>query len=698
MNCTLYLQGPLLQLILLLSCIVHSASPCPFCPVAPANTASIAILSARIETVNANHIREVEERRAEEKCANKLLQDQIKEIQDKLNTHINVCVFTTEFRALEKVASDDFVPVSSYRDYLLDNSRVLGKRVPPKKLINTETGAFEVPNDAAGDYMFSATIHADTFEAEEEPSHRQANWAIVKKGAESKALDELTSVGGDLSSAGVMFANTGSSMKQDHALMSKTVYFSLRAGDQVHLVALKDPESKLFPYQGMFITFCASLLQKAGTKVTSTAFLGEKNENPVLGIRASCMPKIGTQIPEAEATQLTSQLAKEDAERRKEKAEAILEEKQDIAELNKALAEQQHREWAKEEQAANEKRNEELLDEEEKQKEEKEKADKAEEEMKKEEKELKEKNKIEQEKHEEEIKKENDERQAKNKEKLEQAMTAIKEPEAGGEKWYLEDCCDPSSNKSVTLSETCCTPIQCNSLLCIENCCWGNDTLKHLCSEEMQTPEAQDKCMSTVKFKEKKQAEVSCFEKAKVLRYKMANDPIIMGEDVTEVTADPDFPCGPPLSNVTTADPFETKTTAVTLTTVGIQDSSTATTLQTPNSELETSLKETTSGAGTSAVNRAKTTEEMTSAPTTTEHSTLSSNPAYKGSRKITTNTFEHIATDSNFKSSTVDHITSTHTTETSFVANFTMTSPTFENATTNNTVIPEASTVADFV
>ena len=36
--------------------------------------------------------------------------------------------------------------------------------------------------------MFSATIHADTFEAEEEPSHRQANWAIVKKGAESKVL------------------------------------------------------------------------------------------------------------------------------------------------------------------------------------------------------------------------------------------------------------------------------------------------------------------------------------------------------------------------------------------------------------------------------------------------------------------------------------------------------------------------------
>ena len=36
--------------------------------------------------------------------------------------------------------------------------------------------------------MFSATIHADTFEAEEQPPHRQANWAIVKKGAEPKVL------------------------------------------------------------------------------------------------------------------------------------------------------------------------------------------------------------------------------------------------------------------------------------------------------------------------------------------------------------------------------------------------------------------------------------------------------------------------------------------------------------------------------
>ena len=408
------------------------------------------------------------------------------------------------------------------------------------------------------------------------------------------------------------------------------------------------------------------------------------------------MPKLGTQIPEAEATQLTSQLAKEDVERMKEKAEAILEEKQDIAELNQALAAQQHREWAKEEQAANEKRKVELLDEEEKQKEEKEKADKAKEEMKQEAKELEEQAKIEQENHEEEINKEKDERRAKNREKLERAMTAIQEPKVGEEKWYLEDCCDPSSNKTVTLSEQCCTALQCNSQLCIENCCWGNDTLKHLCSEEMQTPEAQDKCMSTVKFKEKKQAEVSCFEKAKVLRYKMANDPIIMGDNVSQVTPDPDFPCGPPLSNVTTADASATKTT---LTTVSILDSSIVTTLQTLDTEL--SLKETTPGAENSPVDRVTTTEEtarevMTSAPTTTEQSTLTSNPAYEGSEKITTNTFEHTARDSQFRASTVDHIASTHTAETSFVANFPMASPAFGNATSNITLMPEASTVAD--
>ena len=80
---------------MLLCCIVQITSPCPFCPVAPTNTvgkswqhseslflqANIAILNARIETMNANHIREMEERRAEERCANQLLQDQIKEIQ-----------------------------------------------------------------------------------------------------------------------------------------------------------------------------------------------------------------------------------------------------------------------------------------------------------------------------------------------------------------------------------------------------------------------------------------------------------------------------------------------------------------------------------------------------------------------------------------------------------------------------------------
>ena len=99
-------------------------------------------------------------------------------------------------------------------------------------------------------------------------------------------MEEIESGGGGLHSAGVMFANAGSSSREDTVSLSKTVYFSLKAGDKVHVVALKDPGSEYFPYEGYFITFCASLLQKAGTKVTSPAFVGEKNVNPVLGIRA----------------------------------------------------------------------------------------------------------------------------------------------------------------------------------------------------------------------------------------------------------------------------------------------------------------------------------------------------------------------------------------------------------------------------
>ena len=34
--------------------------------------------------------------------------------------------------------------------------------------------------------MFSATIHADTYQATREPFHREAYWAIVKEGTETE--------------------------------------------------------------------------------------------------------------------------------------------------------------------------------------------------------------------------------------------------------------------------------------------------------------------------------------------------------------------------------------------------------------------------------------------------------------------------------------------------------------------------------
>ena len=67
---------------------------------------------------------------------------------------------------------------------------------------------------------------------------------------------------------------------------------ALRHGGDVHLVALRNPDVKTphgtlrgkFPYQGHFITFCASLMEK---KFTKADFPGQpKPEYPVLGIRA----------------------------------------------------------------------------------------------------------------------------------------------------------------------------------------------------------------------------------------------------------------------------------------------------------------------------------------------------------------------------------------------------------------------------
>ena len=84
-------------------------------------------------------------------------------------------------------------------------------------------------------------------------------------------------------SAGLMWANAGDNETADTLTMSKSVLISLKEKEEVHLVALRNPDGK-FPYQGHFITFCASLMEKHGTKA---AFPGKaEKEYPVLGIRA----------------------------------------------------------------------------------------------------------------------------------------------------------------------------------------------------------------------------------------------------------------------------------------------------------------------------------------------------------------------------------------------------------------------------
>ena len=66
-------------------------------------------------------------------------------------------------------------------------------------------------------------------------------------------------------SAGLMFANAGNNETSKTSTMSKSLLLLLDEGEEVHLVALKNPDGK-FPYQGHFITFCASLMEKKGTK------------------------------------------------------------------------------------------------------------------------------------------------------------------------------------------------------------------------------------------------------------------------------------------------------------------------------------------------------------------------------------------------------------------------------------------------
>ena len=84
-------------------------------------------------------------------------------------------------------------------------------------------------------------------------------------------------------SAGLMVSTAGNDEYSDTNTLSTSLFLNLEAGEEVHLVALKNPDGK-FPYQGHFITFCASLVEKSGTKA---AFVGKQEDDfPVLGIRA----------------------------------------------------------------------------------------------------------------------------------------------------------------------------------------------------------------------------------------------------------------------------------------------------------------------------------------------------------------------------------------------------------------------------
>ena len=86
-------------------------------------------------------------------------------------------------------------------------------------------------------------------------------------------------------SAGLMVSTAGNDEYSDTNTLSTSLFLNLEAGEEVHLVALKNPgPDGKFPYQGHFITFCASLVEKSGTKA---AFVGKQEDNfPVLGIRA----------------------------------------------------------------------------------------------------------------------------------------------------------------------------------------------------------------------------------------------------------------------------------------------------------------------------------------------------------------------------------------------------------------------------
>ena len=71
-----------------------------------------------------------------------------------------------------------------YREIFVDNSRVDGKMKKNKELLDPETGMFTVPEEADGEYEFTASLSADTYQNTDEPFNRPAYWAIMKEGKE----------------------------------------------------------------------------------------------------------------------------------------------------------------------------------------------------------------------------------------------------------------------------------------------------------------------------------------------------------------------------------------------------------------------------------------------------------------------------------------------------------------------------------
>jgi hypothetical protein len=70
------------------------------------------------------------------------------------------------------------------REIFVDNSRVDGKMKKGKELLDPETGMFTVPEEADGEYEFTASLSADTYQNTDEPFNRPAYWAIMKEGKE----------------------------------------------------------------------------------------------------------------------------------------------------------------------------------------------------------------------------------------------------------------------------------------------------------------------------------------------------------------------------------------------------------------------------------------------------------------------------------------------------------------------------------